>query len=153
MSATPRLLLGFDYGTKQIGVGVGQVITGQARALCILKAQNGVSDWQKVEALIKEWQPDAIVVGLPLNMDGSPSEMSARAEKFARRLRGRFNLPVHMHDERLTTYEAKGERLAQGQRGGYRENPVDALAAALLLQGWLEANPAPAPTTVHSEEP
>ena len=110
-------------------------------------------DWQKVEALIKEWQPDAIVVGLPLNMDGSPSEMSARAEKFARRLNGRFNLPVHMHDERLTTYEAKGERLAQGQRGGYRENPVDALAAALLLQGWLEANPAPAPTTVHSEEP
>ena len=153
MSQPLRLLLGFDYGTKQIGVGVGQVITGQARALCILKAQNGVPDWQKVEALIKEWQPDAIVVGLPLNMDGSPSEMSARAEKFARRLNGRFNLPVHMHDERLTTYEAKGERLAQGQRGGYRENPVDALAAALLLQGWLEANPAPAPTTVPSEEP
>ena len=148
-----RLILGFDYGTKQIGVAVGQVITGQARELCILKAQNGVPDWQKVEALIKEWQPDAIVVGLPLNMDGSPSEMSARAEKFARRLNGRFNLPVHMHDERLTTYEAKGERLAQGQRGSYRENPVDALAAALLLQGWLEANPAPAPTTVHSEEP
>lgn len=80
MSQPLRLLLGFDYGTKQIGVGVGQVITGQARALCILKAQNGVPDWQKVEALIKEWQPDAIVVGLPLNMDGSPSEMSARGE-------------------------------------------------------------------------
>lgn len=139
MSA-PRLLLGFDYGTKQIGVAVGQAITGQARELCVLKAQNGVPDWNKVEALIKEWQPDAIVVGLPLNMDGTPSEMSERAEKFARRLHGRYQLPVHTHDERLTTFEAKGQRLAQGQRGGYRDNPVDALAAALLLEGWLEQN-------------
>ena len=133
-----RLILGFDYGTKQIGVAVGQVITGQARELCTLKAQNGVPDWNQVEALIKEWQPDAIVVGLPLNMDGTPSEMSERAEKFARRLHGRYQLPVHTHDERLTTFEAKGQRLAQGQRGGYRDNPVDALAAALLLEGWLE---------------
>ena len=141
MSSKPlRLLLGFDYGTKQIGVAVGQAITGQARELCVLKAQNGVPDWQKVEALIKEWQPDAIVVGLPLNMDGTKSEMSERAEKFARRLNGRFNLPVHTHDERLTTFEAKGQRLAQGQRGGYRERPVDSLAAALLLEGWLEQN-------------
>lgn len=133
-----RLLLGFDYGTRQIGVAVGQMITGQARELCVLKAQNGVPDWQQIEALLKEWQPDALVVGLPLNMDGSPSEMSERAEKFARRLHGRYQLPVHIHDERLTTYEAKGQRLAQGQRGGYRERPVDAIAAALLLQGWLE---------------
>lgn len=133
-----RLLLGFDYGTRQIGVAVGQMITGQARELCVLKAQNGVPDWQQIEVLLKEWQPDALVVGLPLNMDGSPSEMSERAEKFARRLHGRYQLPVHTHDERLTTYEAKGQRLAQGQRGGYRERPVDAIAAALLLQGWLE---------------
>ncbi|TBU96203.1 Holliday junction resolvase RuvX [Phytopseudomonas dryadis] len=136
----PRLLLGFDYGSKQIGVAVGQAITGSARELCILKAQNGVPDWHKVEALMREWQPDALVVGLPLNMDGSPSEMSDRAEKFARRLHGRFNLPVHTHDERLTTYAAKGERLQHGQNGGYRQRPVDALAAALLLQGWLEQN-------------
>ena len=141
MSA-PRLLLGFDYGTKQIGVAVGQVITGQARELCVLKAQNGVPDWQQIEALMREWQPDALVVGLPLNMDGTPSDMSARAEKFARRLNGRFNLPVHTHDERLTTFEAKGERLRQGQRGGYRDRPVDALAAALLLEGWLSDHPA-----------
>lgn len=137
-----RLLLGFDYGTRQIGVAVGQAITGQARELCVLKAQNGVPDWQRVDALIREWQPDAIVVGLPLNMDGTPSEMSERAAKFARRLHGRFNLPVHTHDERLTTFEAKGHRLAQGQRGSYRERPVDALAAALLLEGWLEEHPA-----------
>ena len=74
-------------------------------------------------------------------MDGTPSDMCVRAEKFARRLNGRFNLPVHTHDERLTTFAAKGQRLSQGQqRGSYREQPVDALAAALLLQGWLEAH-------------
>lgn len=139
--AAPRLLLGFDYGTKQIGVAVGQAVTGQARELCTLRAQNGVPDWAQVERLIAEWKPDAIVVGLPLNMDGTSSDMSARAEKFARRLNGRFNLPVHTHDERLTTFEAKGERMARGgQRGTYRDNPVDAIAAALLLQSWLEAN-------------
>ncbi|ACO76574.1 Holliday junction resolvase-like protein [Azotobacter vinelandii CA] len=138
----PRLLLGFDYGTRQIGVAVGQAITGQARELCVLKAQNGVPDWSRVEQLVKEWRPDAMVVGLPLNMDGTPSEMSERAERFARRLHGRFGLPVHTHDERLTTFEAKGYRLAQGQRDGYRRRPVDALAAALLLEGWLAERPA-----------
>lgn len=142
MSA-PRLLLGFDYGTRQIGVAVGLVITGQARELCVLKARDGVPDWAQIEALLLEWKPDALVIGLPLNMDGSASEMSARAEKFARRLNGRFNLPVHTHDERLTTYEAKGERLRQGQHDGYHKKPVDALAAALLLEGWLMAQPRP----------
>ena len=136
-----RLLLGFDYGTRQIGVAVGQMITGQARELCVLKARDGIPDWSQIEALLREWQPDALVVGLPLNMDGTPSDMSARAEKFARRLNGRFNLPVHTHDERLTTYEAKGERLRSGQNDGFRERPVDALAAALLLEGWLTAQP------------
>ena len=139
LDQAPKLLLGFDFGTKQIGVAVGQMITRQARELCNLKAQDGIPRWEQIEALIKEWQPDALVVGLPLNMDGTPSEMCVRAEKFARRLNGRFNLPVHTHDERLTTFEAKGQRLSQGQqRGSYREQPVDALAAALLLQGWLE---------------
>jgi len=133
-----RLLLGFDYGTRQIGVAVGQRITGQARELCVLRAQNGVPDWAQVEALIKEWQPDTLVVGLPLNMDGTRSEMSERAEKFARRLEGRFRLPVHTHDERLTTFEAKGHRLRQGRGGDYRKDPVDALAAVLLLEGWMD---------------
>ena len=147
-----RSIMDFDYGTKSIGVAIGQELTGTAQPLLALKANDGIPNWDEIEKLLKEWQPDLLVVGLPLNMDGSASEMSARAEKFARRLNGRFNLPVHMHDERLTTYAAKGERLAQGQRGGYRENPVDALAAALLLQGWLEANPS-APPTLQTEEP
>lgn len=145
MMAALRLLLGFDYGTRQIGVAVGQMITGQARELCVLKAQNGVPDWSQVEKLIAEWQPDALIVGLPLNMDGTASEMSDRAEKFARRLNGRYQLPVHTHDERLTTYEAKGQRMREGQHDGYRERPVDALAAALLLEGWMAEHSRSAP--------
>lgn len=136
-----KLLLGFDYGTKQIGVAVGQVLTLQARPLTTLKARDGIPNWEEIAALIKEWQPDALVVGLPLHMDGTTSDMCARAEKFSRRLHGRFNLPVFTHDERLTTYAAKGEYLRiHGVQVNYRENPVDALAAALLLQGWLEQN-------------
>ena len=134
--STPRLLLGFDYGTKQIGVAVGQVVTGQARELCVLKAQNGVPDWQQIEALLREWQPDALVVGLPLNMDGSPSEMSARAE--IRPPPQRPLQPAGAHPRRTPDHlRGQGERLRQGQHGGYRERPVDALAAALLLEGWL----------------
>ena len=83
--STLRLLLGFDYGTKQIGVAVGQAVTGQARELCVLKAQNGVPDWTQIEALLREWQPDALVVGLPYNMDDTEAELAARARRFGRR--------------------------------------------------------------------
>lgn len=134
----PKIILGFDYGLCQIGVAVGQGFTKQARELCVLKAQDGVPNWQRVEKLIKEWQPDAVVVGLPLNMDGTPSEMSGRAQKFARRLNGRFQVRAYMHDERLTSYEAKGQYLKQGYSMDYHKNPVDALAAALIVESWLE---------------
>lgn len=134
-----QLLLGFDYGTRQIGVATGQSVTRQARPLTTLKARDGIPDWDEIAALIKEWQPGALVVGLPLNMDGSPSDMSQRAEKFARRLHGRFGLPVYTHDERLTTRAAKDRQQQQrGRPASYRKDPVDALAAAILLQGWLE---------------
>ncbi|QAX81461.1 Holliday junction resolvase RuvX [Candidatus Pseudomonas adelgestsugas] len=133
-----RLILGFDYGTKKIGVAIGQLITGQARELCTLKAKNGTPEWNKVEALIKEWKPDAIIVGLPLNMDGTHGDMCLRAAKFARRLSRRYSLPFYTYDERLTTVEAKFERHNRsGQIGNYRNDPVDAIAATLLLQGWL----------------
>ncbi|MDM7856687.1 Holliday junction resolvase RuvX [Thiopseudomonas acetoxidans] len=136
-----KLLLGFDYGTKQIGVAVGQALTQQARPLTTLKARDGIPNWEEIAALIKEWQPDALVIGLPLNMDGTTNAMCTRAQKFSRRLNGRFNLPVYTHDERLTTYAAKGEQMrTHGTQTNYRENPVDALAATLLLQGWLEQN-------------
>jgi len=135
-------VLGFDYGTRQIGVAVGQTLTGSAQPLLVLKARDGVPDWQQIARLLDEWKPDALIVGLPLNMDGTPSEMSRRAEKFARRLEGRYQLRVHCVDERLSTFEAK-QSLRDSRRtpSSYRDDPVDALAAALLLQTWLSEQP------------
>ena len=94
----PQSLLGFDYGLKQIGVANGQTITSSAQGLTILSAVDGIPDWSAVEKLLKEWKPDLVVVGLPLNMDDSESELSARARKFARRLQGRFSVDVEMVD-------------------------------------------------------
>lgn len=134
--------LGFDYGTRQIGVAVGQTLTGSAEPLVNLRARDGIPDWEQIGKLIKEWKPDILIVGLPLNMDGSESDMSARASKFARRLEGRFQLPAQCVDERLSTFEAK-QQLRDQQRtpGSYRESPVDSLAAALLLETWLASQP------------
>ena len=139
MGGTAQRVLGFDYGTRQIGVAVGQTLTGNARPLKELRARDGIPNWDQIGALLKEWEPDALIVGLPLNMDGTPSDMSARAEKFARRLHGRFQLPVHCIDERLSTFEAKQTLRDSGRRAptSYRDNPVDSLAAALLLETWL----------------
>jgi len=131
-------VLGFDYGTQKIGVAVGQSITGTARELSVLKARDGVPNWDEIATLLKEWQPDALIVGLPLNMDGSGSDISARAEKFARRLHGRFGLPVHLHDERLSSFAARGERSNQDGGRKSRDKPIDALAAALIVEGFLE---------------
>ena len=139
MTGALQRVLGFDYGTRQIGVAVGQTLTASASPLRELRARDGIPDWEEIAALLREWRPDALVVGLPLNMDGTPSDMSARAEKFARRLQGRFGLPVHCIDERLSTFEAKQTLRDSGRRqqGSYRDNPVDSLAAVLLLETWL----------------
>lgn len=102
--------LAFDFGTKSIGVAIGQQLTGTARPLIALKAQDGIPDWNRLEALLKEWQPDRVVVGLPLNMDGSEQPLTVRARKFANRLHGRFGVQVDLHDERLSTVEARDRK-------------------------------------------
>ena len=102
-----KSLLGFDYGLKQIGVASGQTLTNSAEGIAILKAVDGIPDWSQVDKLLQEWRPDLVVVGLPLNMDDSESDLSSRARKFARRLYGRFGVEVEMVDERLTSREAK----------------------------------------------
>ncbi|UYG00011.1 MULTISPECIES: Holliday junction resolvase RuvX [unclassified Halomonas] len=136
--ATPgqRLVLAFDYGTRRIGVAVGNELLKSARELDPLTARDGIPDWQRVETLLKEWQPDLLVVGLPLNMDDSESEMSRRARKFGNRLHGRFGKPVEMVDERGSTREAKSIARDAGHRGNYREESVDGIAAVLILEGW-----------------
>ncbi|MCW4152022.1 Holliday junction resolvase RuvX [Halomonas sp. 18H] len=136
MSA-PRLILGFDFGTRRIGVAVGNELTASARALDSLPARDGIPDWQQVSRLIEEWQPDLFVVGLPLNMDNTESVMSTRARKFGKRLFGRYGIPCEMADERGSTREAKSIARDAGHRGNYRDDGVDGLAAVLILEGWL----------------
>ena len=130
-------LLGFDFGEKRIGIAVGQSLTGSVTPLTTLSAIRQKPDWAGIEALIKEWQPDRLIVGLPLHMDGSEQDMTQRAKRFGNQLKGRYNLPVEWMDERLSSDEA--ERILQ-QRGAKRSDKkdIDKLAAALILQSWLE---------------
>jgi putative holliday junction resolvase len=130
-------LMAFDYGTKNIGVAFAQTITKTASSLQGLKAKDGIPDWNQIEKLLTEYQPDLVLVGLPLNMDGSESELSTRARKFANRIHGRFGLKVEMVDERLTSFAAKGEVIEQGGSRDYKNNPVDSIAARILLEDWL----------------
>ncbi len=131
-------ILAFDYGLKSIGVAVGQRLTGTANPLKAIKAQDGTPDWQVLEKLISEWQPELVVVGLPLNMDGTEQPFTARVHKFINRLHGRFGVKVVAHDERLTTVEARAELF---QRGGFKKlskDAVDCLSAVLILESWFE---------------
>lgn len=131
-------LLAFDFGTKSIGVAIGQQLTGTARPLAALKAQDGTPDWSKIEALLKEWQPDRVVVGLPLNMDGTEQPLTARARKFANRLHGRFGVQVDLHDERLSTVEARADLFSRGGFRALNKGSVDSLSAVIILESWFE---------------
>ncbi|MFZ5724330.1 MAG: Holliday junction resolvase RuvX [Pseudomonadota bacterium] len=150
-------VLGFDFGTRRIGVAVGNTLTGTARPLVVLKANDGVPDWEQVAKLVAEWQPVRLIVGLPLHMDGTESELSARARKFANRLGGRHSLPVTIIDERLSSFEARGELLRDAAaRGGGRagqKTAVDALAAAVILETWLNERDATAGGSTGSANP
>lgn len=137
---TIKTLLAFDYGTQNIGVASGQTITRSANPQTPLKAKDGIPDWNQIEKLLKEWQPDLVLVGLPLNMDDTESELSARARKFANRLHGRFGVKVEMVDERLSSFEAKSEVMDRGGSRNYKKNPVDSIAARVILESWLTAN-------------
>ena len=130
-------LIAFDYGLKNIGVASGQTLTGTATEQPPLKAKDGTPDWSAVEALLKEWRPELVLVGLPLNMDDTESELSARARKFGNRLHGRFGVAVQMVDERLSSFEAKGEVMARGGSRDYGKSPVDSIAARIILETFL----------------
>jgi len=147
-------VLGFDFGEKRIGVASGQSITGSANPLVTLNSKHNKPDWLAIEKLISEWQPDALIVGLPFYLDGSKSEMTKRAEKFSRQLEGRFHLPVHTHNEALSSFEAElflqnqspgrssGQSPGQscGKKTQHNKQDIDKLAAAIIVQSWLEQN-------------
>ena len=128
-------LLGFDYGTRKIGIAVGQAVTGTATPLTTLTAVRDKPDWARIGALIAEWQPSALVVGHPFEMTDNEAEVAERAKRFARQLHGRYRLPVHLVDERLTSREAWTRLGRAAHRDPHR---VDAMAAKLILETWFE---------------
>ncbi|MFL3655083.1 MAG: Holliday junction resolvase RuvX [Halioglobus sp.] len=140
MTNSQRTVMAFDYGLSQIGVAIGNCMLATTQPLAVLRAKDGQPQWQVLDDLIKEWRPDILIVGDPLNMDGTASEFSVRAHKFARRLHGRLGLEVALVDERLSSFEAKHNSQEQGHRGDYKRQPVDSLAAELILRTWLAEN-------------
>ena len=135
----PNTLLGFDFGTKSIGVATGQMITATAQPIAAIKANDGIPNWDTVEAVLNEWKPDLIVIGLPLNMDGTEQPITQRAKKFGNRLAGRFGAKIAFQDERLTTASAKEFIF---DRGGYKaleKGKIDSVSAALILESWMES--------------
>lgn len=134
MSSPAVRVMAFDWGLKRIGVAVGNTLLSTCEPLCVLKARDGVPKWEAIAELFEEWQPELLIVGDPLNMDESMQETTRRARRFSRQLEGRFNLPVALIDERLTSREARIQLEEQGL--GYH-GAVDAHAAQLILQTWL----------------
>jgi putative Holliday junction resolvase len=128
----PNAFLGFDFGTKRIGVAVGQLITQSARPL----EQVSSIDWQAIDKLVKEWQPAGFVVGLPLHMDDRQSKMSVAAKDFAAQLQKKYTLPTHMCDERLSSREAL-ERLEERGISKPSKAEINNMAAAVILESWL----------------
>ena len=121
---------------RHIGAAVGQQLIGSSNPAGVIRARDGAPDWTAIEKLLKEWQPDLLLVGLPLNMDGTESPMSARAQKFARQLEGRFNIAVELIDERLTSFSAKQQRREQEQSTDFGRDTVDAEAACIIMQDY-----------------
>lgn len=130
--------LGFDFGTKKIGVAIGQLTTKTANSLQTLRSANQTPNWQAIEQLVKEWQPAGFVVGISRQHDGTDNPVTPRMIKFCRQLNGRFNLPVHQQDEMLSTFEAKQMLFDDVHVNATKLWAVqDELAAQLILQSWL----------------
>ncbi len=132
----PRTLIAFDYGLRHIGVAVGQRLIASSNPVGVVKARDGAPDWPAIEKILRDWEPDLLLVGLPLNMDGTDSPMAERARKFARQLHGRFSKSVELVDERLTSFAAKQTRREQQASTDFGRDTVDAEAACILLQDF-----------------
>jgi putative Holliday junction resolvase len=134
--AAPKILIGFDFGMKRIGVAVGQTITQTARPLDTIQAKDGIPNWNAITHLIKKWLPDALVVGIPINMDGTDQVISQQARQFAHSLEEQYQIPVYEIDERLTTKDARERLFIQGGYKALQDGQVDRVAAQLILQNW-----------------
>jgi putative Holliday junction resolvase len=129
-------LLAFDFGTRRIGVATGNSISCTAQPLTTLHGEENAPRFAAIGQLIKEWQPTALVVGLPCNEDGTPHEMTQQCRRFANRLKGRFGLPVILVDERYTSASASALLNEAGIRGMRQKALLDQIAAQEILQAY-----------------
>jgi putative Holliday junction resolvase len=141
VSKSARTLLCFDFGKKRIGVAVGQELTGSATALETINAANGQPDWGAINRIVQQWQPEAFVLGMPVNMDGTEHNLAKSVRQFRDELQARYNLPVYMMDERLSSVEAERILCADAKASKrFNKKEVDKLAAKLILRSWFENN-------------
>jgi putative Holliday junction resolvase len=127
-------LLGFDFGLRRIGVSVGQTITQTASPETIINSVDGIPDWTHISQIFEQWNPSAIVVGLPMHLDGTEQPLTQSARKFGQRLSGRYHTRVFFIEEQLSSIEAE-QRLKDAKKSSHAS---DAIAAQIILQNWLE---------------
>jgi putative holliday junction resolvase len=132
-----NIFIAFDFGTKNIGVAVGQKITKSATVLAPVHAQNGDPNWIEIDALIKNWQPNALIVGMPYKIDGSDLKVTKLVRKFIDNLKTRYHLPVYSIEERLTTKSARAEIFSRGGYKALQTESVDSVAAKIILEDWM----------------
>lgn len=132
----PQLIMAFDFGTQKTGMAVGSSMIESATPLALFPMKDGIPNWDELLKIVKQHQPNLFLVGLPLNMDDSESDLSARARKFARRLRHQTNIETLMVDERLTTREARDELDQYQAQGRAKKLSADSIAAALFIESW-----------------
>ncbi len=132
-------VLAFDFGEKRIGVAVGEWLLRQAHPLTVIHGEANADRFAAISALIDEWQPSSLVVGLPLTLDGEAHAMTARCTRFANQLRGRFGLSVDYADERLSSIEAQERLRESGHNARSAKVHLDAVAAQLILQCYFDA--------------
>ncbi|GAA5180096.1 Holliday junction resolvase RuvX [Acinetobacter kookii] len=132
----PHMIMAFDFGTQKMGMAVGQSLIESANPLALFPMKDGIPNWDALLKIIKQYQPTLFLVGLPLNMDDTESELSARSRKFARRLRHQTNIETLMVDERLTTREARDELDQYQSQGRGKKLAADSIAAALFIESW-----------------
>lgn len=136
LNTTAQTIMAFDFGTQKMGIAVGQSLIQNTNPLALFPMKDGIPNWEDLLKIVKQWQPDLFLVGLPLNMDDSESDLSRRARKFARRLRHQTNIETWMVDERLTTRDARHDLANLQAQGQAKRIPADSLAAGLLLENW-----------------
>lgn len=134
---TAEVFIGFDFGTRNIGVAVGQKITNSSTALPPLLAKQGMPNWQQIDNLIKEWQPTALVVGVPYKLEGGDFHVTKLAKRFIEQLKTRYKIAVYSAEERLTTKSAREEIFARGGYKALQKQSVDSAAARLILEEWM----------------